>query len=447
MIPDALPILVVGASPSVFHQFREMFPFGFSFQHARSETEMFDMLRREEFSAVVCEQNLQDTTGEAALANIAKTFPHVSRLIVAHENDIMSALGNLDGVRHQRFIRLPLSPFETRQALEYAADVFYLKQECQKLGNNLEQYYKTLRDSFDERSKQLAQERDNYKRQNAKILDSIRNAERIQRAILPSEAKLDAVIAQYFLIFKPRDIVSGDFYWTHIVKDEDVTRFFIAVADSTGHGVPGAFMSMVGTTLLNQIVGQNPMQQPAEILEQLHDGVQTSLRHASRRLDVDDGIEICLCMVEEQRVTFSGAGRPLYIVAQDENNKWQLNELKGDRKPIGGARRKTDTRFTNHTLEVPKGSMIYLTTDGFADQSNEASERFTSRRLKDKLIEIAGLTCLGQRYLLENELAKYQGSEAQRDDLTILGVRLPILSMASLELPSGSFSVTGNLIL
>ncbi len=447
MIPDALPVLVVGASPNLFYQFREMFPAGFSFQHARTEAEMIEMLKREEFAVAICEQHIADTTGEAALARIAKGFPDVSRLFVAELHDVMSAVGNLDGVRHQRFIRLPLDAFETRQALEYGAEVFYLKRECQKLGNNLEQYYKTLRDSFDERSKQLTQERDNYKRQNAKILDSIRNAERIQRAILPSEAKLDAVIAQYFLIFKPRDIVSGDFYWTHIVKDEDITRFFIAVADSTGHGVPGAFMSMVGTTLLNQIIGQNPRQEPAAILEQLHDGVQTSLRHSSRRLDVDDGIEICLVMIEEQRVTFSGAGRPLYIVSQDENQKWGLSELKGDRKPIGGSRRKLDVRFTNHTLEVPKGSMIYLTTDGLADQSNEASDRFTSRRLKDKLIEIAGLTCLGQRYLLENELAKFQGSEAQRDDLTILGVRLPILSMASLELPSGSFSVTGNLIL
>ncbi|MFQ3640758.1 MAG: SpoIIE family protein phosphatase, partial [Chloracidobacterium sp.] len=222
---------------------------------------------------------------------------------------------------------------------------------------------------------------------------------------------------------------------------------YLAVADCTGHGVPGAFLSMVGTTLLNQIIAQNPWQSPGSILEQLHDGVLNSLRQTSRRLDIDDGMEICLCRLQGVNVTFAGARRPLYIALQDDNRRWRLEEIKGDRRTIGGGRRREGWQYTDHDLEVPLGSMLYLTTDGFADQSNPQSERYGARRLRDKLLELAPMTCLGQRFALEKELSQFQKDEPQRDDMTIFGIRAPIMSAAALQLPSGAFSVTGNLIL
>jgi serine phosphatase RsbU (regulator of sigma subunit) len=223
--------------------------------------------------------------------------------------------------------------------------------------------------------------------------------------------------------------------------------FYLAVADCTGHGVPGAFLSMVGTTLLNQIVAQNPHHPPGTILEQLHDGLLHSLRQTSQQLDIDDGMEICLCRLDGSKVTFAGARRPLYVVSQQDERRWDFREIKGDRRTIGGGRRREGWRYTNHELELPRGAMLYLTTDGYADQSNLQSERYGARRLRDKLREVAPMTCPGQRFVLEKEMSQFQQNEPQRDDMTIFGVRLPIMSAAALQLPSGAFSVTGNLIL
>ncbi|QUV95796.1 PP2C family protein-serine/threonine phosphatase [Chloracidobacterium aggregatum] len=148
--------------------------------------------------------------------------------------------------------------------------------------------------------------------------------------------------------------------------------FYLAVADCTGHGVPGAFLSMVGTTLLNQIVAQNPRHLPGTILEQLHDGVLHSLRQTSRRLEIDDGMEICLCRLDDSKVTFAGARPPALCCIPTGNRRWDLEEIKGDRRTIGGGRKREGWQYTNHELELPRGAMLYLTTDGYADQGQPA---------------------------------------------------------------------------
>jgi len=252
---------------------------------------------------------------------------------------------------------------------------------------------------------------------NENIMSSIRYAKRIQQAILPMEKRMSDVLKDYFIIFKPRDIVSGDFYWFSKFDD----KIFIAAVDCTGHGVPGAFMSMIGNSLLNKIVNENKIFNPAKILEQLHNGVRLSLKQEMGETDTSDGMDVCLCMIEKSRnkITFAGAKRPLYYIKNTE-----LIEFKGDKKPIGGRQREGKRIFKNKEFTILKGSMLYLTTDGFADQSNPNGDKFGSKRLKKLLLNIHKYSLDKQEKALIKDLDSFQNGEPQRDDILVMGVRL-----------------------
>ena len=252
---------------------------------------------------------------------------------------------------------------------------------------------------------------------NENIMSSIRYAQKIQQAILPVDNKIRNILPKHFIIFKPRDIVSGDFYWFSKFDD----RIFVAAVDCTGHGVPGAFMSMIGNSLLNKIVNENKIFNPAKILEQLHNGVRLSLKQEMSETDTFDGMDVCLCMIEKNRnkITFAGAKRPLYYIRNSE-----LIEFKGDRKPIGGRQREGKRIFKNKEFTILKGSMLYLTTDGFADQSNPNGDKFGSKRLKKLLLNIHKYSLHKQEKALTKDLDSFQDGEPQRDDILVMGIRL-----------------------
>ncbi|MCK4358181.1 MAG: PAS domain S-box protein [Candidatus Cloacimonetes bacterium] len=249
---------------------------------------------------------------------------------------------------------------------------------------------------------------------NENIMSSIRYAKRIQQAILPVDEIIHKILLEHFVIFKPREIVSGDFYW--FSKTEEL----IAVVDCTGHGVPGAFMSMIGNSLLNKIVNEDKIFDPAIILENLHDGVRFSLKQESEETDTHDGMDACLCLYDpiSRKVTFAGAKRPLYYI-----NNSKLIEIKGDRKPVGGKQKEEKRIFTNKEIDIQPGDIIYLTTDGLADQNNSKGIKYGSRRLKEFLLEHSKLSLSEQKEALLIDLNKFQGDEPQRDDILIIGIR------------------------
>ncbi len=256
---------------------------------------------------------------------------------------------------------------------------------------------------------------------NKNILSSIRYGERIQNAILPLTKKIRSSLPQHFIIFKPRDIVSGDFYWFNQVDGKIV----LAVIDCTGHGVPGAFMSMLGNAFLNQIVTEQKIMNPSLILKRLHEEVRTALKQKQEKVDTQDGMDVCLCVLEKnshtQKLLFAGAKRPLFVFKKGES---KLTEVKGDRKSIGGKQREEKQVFTSHEIKVQKGDQLYLTTDGFADQQNPKNKRYGSRRLKAFLQSVSELEMQEQEKVLAQELARHQGREEQRDDITVVVVKI-----------------------
>jgi serine phosphatase RsbU (regulator of sigma subunit) len=252
---------------------------------------------------------------------------------------------------------------------------------------------------------------------NKNIMASITYARKIQLASLPTEERLKKVLKDYFIIFKPRDIVSGDFYWF----GQSGPRYFIAAVDCTGHGVPGAFLSMMGNMVLTEIVKEKSVYDPVAILMHLHNAVRRVLQQDNGESRSDDGMEVVVCMIDPKtaKVTFAGAGRPLYYICNS-----QFFEIKGDRKSIGERQREKKRTFTNHKFDIQSETVIYLTSDGYAHQNNSENKKYGSLRLKQFLRTNSHLSMKQQKDALLRELTNHQGSEDQRDDITIIGIKL-----------------------
>lgn len=269
----------------------------------------------------------------------------------------------------------------------------------------------------------LREKGEQLREKNEQILDSIRYAQHIQESILPPTEVLSSAFAEQFVIYRPCHIVSGDFYWCH----RGGGRTFLAVVDCTGHGVPGAFMSMIGGSLLRNIVAERGITDPATILELLNRGVRETLQQSREGVGSQDGMDACLCVLEESTgsVSFAGAKRPLYLARRDGDPAAGLVEVKGDRASVGGRQKEETRSFTSQRVEAAPGDMLYLTTDGFSDQNGAGGKRFGAERFKALLRSVSPLPAERQREALLAELDAHQGAERQRDDITIVGFRVP----------------------
>mgnify|MGYP000571983622 CR=1 FL=1 len=256
------------------------------------------------------------------------------------------------------------------------------------------------------------------KTKNQAIMDSIRYGETIQHAILPDPKDFIRHFEDHFIIFKPQAVVSGDFYWS--IRTGNKT--FVAVVDCTGHGVPGAFMSMIGNTILNEIVTLQNIKEPAQILEKLNQGIWESL-HQEDYQNLD-GMDICLCVIDDadelnkRAVNFAGAKRPLFILKNDK-----LIEVKGSRKSIGG-RQKTNSEYEQRQLLLDVGDTLYLTTDGYVDQNNFDRIKYGTLRFKKILTSFSEMSLHEQKEILLEEMRNHMGEEEQRDDITLIGLKM-----------------------
>ncbi|MEW6469975.1 MAG: tetratricopeptide repeat protein [Bacteroidota bacterium] len=252
---------------------------------------------------------------------------------------------------------------------------------------------------------------------NKSITDSIHYARRIQTAILPSNELISSRINDYFIYYRPKDIVSGDFYFFAASGDKTI----LAVADCTGHGVPGAFMSMIGNSLLNQIIKEKGIVRPADILEHLHTGVKTALQQNISEVETNDGMDIALCAIDpkNKKLEFAGANRGLYLV-----NAKGLEEVSGDKFPIGGMQSEEQRQFTNHSVSLDAPCTFYLSSDGFADQfGGPEGKKFRTKRFKELLRSISGLPMARQQAELERTMSEWMKNSEQLDDILVVGFR------------------------
>lgn len=255
-------------------------------------------------------------------------------------------------------------------------------------------------------------------KKNKDITSSIQYAQRIQQAIiLPSMSAFYEDFKKSFILFRPKDIVSGDFFW---YGKKGATSVFTA-ADCTGHGVPGAFMSIIGNNSLNQIVLEQDVTEPAEILTLLDEKIKQSLDQKGRKSDTFDGMDIAICSINEgsNKLTFAGAYNPLYLVRNNE-----LIKYKAVRRSIGGSQLKETKQFKSETIYLEKDDSIYIFSDGYADQfGGQDNRKFTTKRMQQKILEIQNKNMPNQQMILEETIEKWMAEFEQIDDMILVGVR------------------------
>jgi len=254
---------------------------------------------------------------------------------------------------------------------------------------------------------------------NQQITDSIFYARRIQQAILPPEKTVKEIFPQSFIFFQPKDIVSGDFYWME--KKGDLV--FLALADCTGHGVPGAFMSMIGNTLLNEIVNEKHIYEPSNILHELNTGIIHALHQNDDDLhSQDDGMDISVCVINKNKkeIVFAGAGHHLFMV-NDEGPRL----IEGDLFPIGKMSGGAKAKFTDQRIEIKNNTSIYLYSDGYTDQfGGERNKKFGSSSFETLLSSVSILGLEEQRQKIELEFSAWKEDRKQTDDVSVVGIRI-----------------------
>ncbi|MFH1005744.1 MAG: two-component regulator propeller domain-containing protein [Bacteroidota bacterium] len=282
----------------------------------------------------------------------------------------------------------------------------------------IEKEKKILEVKVEKRTAELAQK-------NKDITSSIQYAKRIQEAILPPLQVINKHFPESFILYKPKDIVSGDFYWF----GEKSGRKIIAAVDCTGHGVPGAFMSMIGTNLLNQIIMENGIIEPSAILSALDYGVRSALKqgvYPGHLSETTDGMDIAICSVDinhvsgKTKVQYSGAIRPLIIISNNNQER-----IEGNKFPIGGSQYDTERIFTNHVKFLNKGDLFYMFSDGYADQfGGEKGKKFMMRRLYELIHNIQNHPMKEQEIIMDKTIEDWKGDYQQVDDILVIGIRV-----------------------
>jgi len=262
---------------------------------------------------------------------------------------------------------------------------------------------------------------------NKDITDSINYAKRIQRSFLPKDEKFSQSFTDYFILNLPKDVVSGDFYWlenVHTTPTQGTSNKIsaLAVVDCTGHGVPGALVSIVGNTLLNQTIKNTDVNTPADALNFLNKELPKNLKKQSNDDIMRDGMDMVVCAfdINSGKLHFSGANNPIYIISNS-----QLSVKHGDKQPISASESELKKEFANHTFDILKDDCVYLFTDGYADQfGGPKGKKFKYKQLQELLLANAHLPMSGQKKILSDTIENWKGNLDQVDDILIIGIRI-----------------------
>ena len=296
-------------------------------------------------------------------------------------------------------------------------EITSLAEHFNSMMERLANYYNELEQKVAERTAEVVAQKEEIERQKASLTDSIVYAKRIQNAMLPSHHQMEQALSDHFVIFWPKDIVSGDFYWL----SQKGGKAYVTAVDCTGHGVPGAFMSMIGSSLLNKIVNENQITKPSEVLDAMRDGVFKALNKEGQEESTNDGMDMSFIAIDMIRLKleFAGANNPLYIVRNGE-----MLIFKGDKQPVG-AFIKEFKPFTNHEVDLQKGDMVFIFSDGFQDQfGGENKTKFMVGKFKKLLVEIGHLSPEEQKEKLTEAHRNWKGQLPQVDDIVIIGIRV-----------------------
>jgi len=358
-----------------------------SFTRVSTKADFINALNNSNYDIIIADHSLPQFTGMEAfriIKNENRKIPFILVTGTLSENTLTEYAkeGIDDYILKDNLLRLP-------SAIEHVIS----KKKIEYLHEKLEKAYQDIKDSL------------NY-------------AKTIQNAMLPDATMISKYFPKSFILFKPKDMLSGDFYWFK----EEVNSFFIAAADCTGHGVPGALLSMIGIEKLNKIVQE--IKEPSKILDQLNKSITFALSQTSHRGYSRDGMDIAFCSLNKSNRTlkFAGGNRPLWIIRKDQQ---EILEIRGTMKAIGGITSSIFSCFENNELELNKGDTFYIFSDGFADLFGGGNnKKLTTRRFKQLLLSMQNKTMNQQEKALTIFMNDWKLDLEQTDDILVIGIRV-----------------------
>ena len=403
------PILYVDDEEHNLTSFNSTFRRDYEIHMASSGQMGLEIMKNHDIHLVITDQRMPDMTGIEFLEKNEQDYKARISIVMTCFSDMDAIIQAINKGRIYHYINKPWNRKELKLTIDHALEVYNLKRQNRNLVEDLREANQNLEQKVIERTKQIEQ-------QNINITDSIHYASRIQSALLPPVEELNRLLPSYFILNRPKDIVSGDYYWVS-TKDD---KLLFALADCTGHGVPGAFMSIMGINFLNEIVNKAEVVVANEVLNELRDHLVTSLRQKGEKDETRDGMEMALCVIDFERNTlqYSGAFRPMYLIRNTE-----LHVFKGDSMPIG-IYYKEEVPFSNKEVQFKENDIIYLFSDGYVDQIGGPDRKtFRSRKFKKLLVDIHQMPMEEQKVILENEYKAWRRDHEQIDDIMVMGIR------------------------
>ncbi len=373
--------------------------------------EAYQILRENPISLVITDQKMPEMSGTDFLKSIINEYPDVIRIVLTGFADIEDIIQAINDCHIHQYVTKPYENGEMKNIIDKAIESYNLAKERKNLIEQLKKANEQLEEKVAERTAKLEYT-------TRKLLDSINYAKKIQKSVLPTEQSIEKLFKEAFVLYKPKDIVGGDFYAVFDKGD----KIIVAVGDCTGHGVPGALMSMLGDTLLRSVIDYKEEHSPEKILNFIRDGVANALRQEDTQNH--DGMEIGILVYYpfSRVVEFAGSRRDLLYFENGE-----MKEIKADKINIGGSIY-ADESFTLHTIPLQEESTFYLFSDGFQDQfGGKLNRKIGSKKLKELLASIHQKPMYEQKVLLEiflQEWMQAQPDNEQMDDILIMGIKV-----------------------
>lgn len=277
------------------------------------------------------------------------------------------------------------------------------------------------RDIIEQEKATVSKQKEELHAKNKEITDSINYAQRIQTSFLPNESKFKKSFKDCFVLFRPKDILSGDFYWIY----ETGNRVYYATADCTGHGVPGGFMTMLGLSLLEEIVPQNPLIDPASVLNVIRLRIVNALKQSGKAEESKDGMDLVLCCIDREtmKLTYAAANNSFYILRKNEDGKINLAKKRGERQPCGFY--PESKPFQLYEEDLHQGDLIYTFTDGYPDQfGGEKGKKFRYKQFEELILKNWELPFPQQRAVFDSTIETWRGRLEQVDDILVIGIKI-----------------------
>lgn len=423
--PEKFNILYLDDEQSNLEVFRISFKREYNVFTAIDHLQAFEILKNNKIHLILTDQQMPGMKGTEFLEQTLKEYPDTIRMILTGYADIGVVMDAVNKCGIYKYITKPWERDDMKITLQTALESYQLKEQNKTLISELQEINANLEKKIEEKTKEIVDYNTGLRLKNEEILaknrkinHSIRYASKIQQALLPKNSDLLDFFQDFLDIDAPLDVVSGDFYW---FARTSPTEAYLAAVDCTGHGVPGAFMSIIGHNEFNKAVKEKGLKEPKDILEAIHQDISN---HIFSNDATSDGMDAALCRFEKidtqnYKITFAGAKRPLFII-QDGF----LIEIAGSRKSIGGLQIYAEGKYEQHSLHLKKGDQIYMFTDGWTDIANEKRQKFGLKRLKELLLRTYSLPVEEQKIMMMQELAEFKQDTPPRDDILIISVRL-----------------------